>query len=138
MSTLYAPNGWLGSVLVPLGIKIAYTPLGVLVAMTFIGLPFSVRSLQPVMAELGIELEEAAAMLGATRLQTIAKVVIPMLMPAILTGAAMGFARGVGEYGSVIFIAGNLPMKSEIAPLLIIIKLEQFDYHPMAPRRSVW
>jgi sulfate transport system permease protein len=128
LSTLYAPNGWLGSLLVPHGIKIAYTPLGVLVAMTFIGLPFTVRSLQPVMAELGADLEEAAAMLGATRLQTIGKVVIPMLTPAILTGAAMGFARGVGEYGSVIFIAGNLPMISEITPLLIVIKLEQFNY----------
>jgi sulfate/thiosulfate transport system permease protein len=128
LSTLYAPNGWLGSLLVPLGIKIAYTPWGVLVAMTFIGLPFSVRSLQPLMAELGPELEEAAAMLGATRLQTLAKVVIPMLMPAILTGAAMSFARGVSEYGSIIFIAGNLPMVSEITPLLIVIKLEQFDY----------
>jgi sulfate transport system permease protein len=128
LSTLYAPNGWLGSLLAPYGIKVAYTPLGVLVAMTFIGLPFTVRSLQPVMAELGADLEEAAAMLGATRLQTIGKVVIPMLMPAILTGAAMGFARGVGEYGSVIFIAGNLPMVSEITPLLIVIKLEQFNY----------
>src|ERR1700742_1479905 len=128
LSTLYAPNGWIGSLLAPYGIKIAYTPLGVLVAMTFIGLPFTVRSLQPVMAELGADLEEAAAMLGATRLQTIGKVVIPMLLPAILTGAAMGFARGVGEYGSVIFIAGNLPMVSEITPLLIVIKLEQFNY----------
>jgi sulfate/thiosulfate transport system permease protein len=128
LSTLYAPNGWLGSILAPYGIKIAYTPWGVLVAMTFIGLPFSVRSLQPVMADLGVDLEEAAAMLGATRLQTLARIVIPMLMPAILTGAAMGFARGVGEYGSIIFIAGNLPMVSEIAPLLIVTKLEQFDY----------
>ena len=128
LSTLYAPNGWLGSLLVPHGIKIAYTPWGVLVAMTFIGLPFSVRSLQPVMLEMGRDLEEAAAMLGATRLQTLGRVVIPMLLPAMLTGAAMSFARGVGEYGSIIFIAGNLPMISEIAPLLIITKLEQFDY----------
>jgi sulfate transport system permease protein len=128
LSTLYAPNGWLGSLLVPHGIKIAYTPWGVLVAMVFIGLPFSVRSLQPVMLEMGRDLEEAAAMLGATRLQTLGRVVIPMLLPAILTGAAMSFARGVGEYGSIIFIAGNLPMISEIAPLLIVTKLEQYDY----------
>ena len=128
LSTLYAPNGWLGAILIQYGIRVAYTPWGVLVAMTFIGLPFTVRTLQPVMGELGIEVEEAAAMLGATRGQTIMRVVIPMLLPAILTGAAMSFARGVGEYGSIIFIAGNLPMVSEIAPLLIVTKLEQFDY----------
>src|ERR1700722_4139341 len=128
LSTLYAPNGWLGSILIHYGIRVAYTPWGVLVAMTFIGLPFTVRTLQPVMSELGIEVEEAAAMLGATRWQTIMRVVIPMLLPAILTGAAMSFARGVGEYGSIIFIAGNLPMVSEIAPLLIVTKLEEFDY----------
>lgn len=128
LSTLYAPNGWIGSLLVPYGIKIAYTPWGVLVAMIFIGLPFTVRTLQPVLSELGLEIEEAAATLGATRLQTISRVVLPMLMPAILTGAAMAFARGVGEYGSVIFIAGNIPAVSEIAPLLIVTKLEQYDY----------
>jgi sulfate transport system permease protein len=128
LSTLYAPNGWLGAFLIPYGIRIAYTPWGVLVAMTFIGLPFTVRTLQPVMSEQGIDVEEAAATLGATRLQTIFRVVIPMLMPAILTGAAMAFARGAGEYGSIIFLAGNLPMISEIAPLLIITKLEEFDY----------
>ena len=128
LSTLYAPNGWIGSLLVPYGIKIAYTPWGVLVAMIFIGLPFTVRTLQPVLSELGLEVEEAAATLGATRLQTISRVVLPMLMPAILTGAAMAFARGVGEYGSVIFIAGNIPAVSEIAPLLIVTKLEQYDY----------
>jgi sulfate/thiosulfate transport system permease protein len=128
LSTLYAPNGWLGSLLVPYGIRIAYTPWGVLVAMIFIGLPFSVRTLEPVLGEIGHEVEEAAATLGATRVQTITKVVIPMLMPALLTGAAMAFARGVGEYGSIIFIAGNIPMVSEIAPLLIVTKLEQFDY----------
>jgi len=128
LSTLYAPNGWIGSLLVPYGIRIAYTPWGVLVAMIFIGLPFSVRTLEPVLGEIGQEVEEAAATLGATRVQTITKVVIPMLMPALLTGAAMAFARGVGEYGSVIFIAGNIPMVSEIAPLLIVTKLEQFDY----------
>jgi len=128
LSTLYAPNGWIGSLLIAHGIKIAYTPWGVLVAMTFIGLPFTVRTLQPVLSELGLDIEEAAATLGATRPQTIARVVLPMLLPAILTGAAMAFARGAGEYGSIIFIAGNIPAVSEIAPLLIVTKLEQYDY----------
>lgn len=128
LSALYAPNGWIGSVLAEYGIRIAYTPWGVLVAMTFIGLPFSVRTLEPVMNELGLDVEEAAATLGATRLQTIWRVVLPMLLPALLTGAAMAFARGVGEYGSIIFIAGNIPAVSEIAPLLIVTKLEEFDY----------
>jgi len=128
LSTLYAPNGWIGSLLVPYGIRIAYTPWGVLVAMIFIGLPFTVRTLQPVLSELGMEIEEAAATLGATRVQTIGRVVLPMLTPAILTGAAMAFARGAGEYGSIIFIAGNIPAVSEIAPLLIVTKLEQYDY----------
>ena len=128
LSTLYAPNGWIGSLLVPYGIRIAYTPWGVLVAMIFIGLPFTVRTLQPVLSELGMEIEEATATLGATRVQTIGRVVLPMLMPAILTGAAMAFARGAGEYGSIIFIAGNIPAVSEIAPLLIVTKLEQYDY----------
>jgi len=128
LSTLYAPNGWIGSLLIQHGIRVAYTPWGVLVAMTFIGLPFTVRTLQPVLSEQSKEVEEAAATLGATRLQTIGRVVVPMLVPAMLTGAAMAFARGVGEYGSIIFIAGNLPMVSEIAPLLIITKLEQYDY----------
>ena len=128
LSTLYAPNGWIGSLLIGYGIKIAYTPWGVLVAMIFIGLPFTVRTVQPVLSELGLEIEEAAATLGATRLQTIARVVLPMLLPAILTGAAMAFARGAGEYGSIIFIAGNIPAVSEIAPLLIVTKLEQYDY----------
>ena len=128
LSTLYAPNGWIGSLLIAHGIKIAYTPWGVLVAMIFIGLPFTVRTLQPVLSELGLEIEEAAATLGATRLQTIGRVVLPMLLPAILTGAAMAFARGAGEYGSIIFIAGNIPGVSEIAPLLIVTKLEQYDY----------
>jgi sulfate transport system permease protein len=128
LSTLYAPNGWIGALLAAYGIRVAYTPWGVLVAMVFIGLPFTVRSLQPVLDDLGLDLEEAAATLGATRAQTIARVVLPALAPAILTGAALGFARGVGEYGSIIFIAGNLPMVSEIAPLLIVTKLEQFDY----------
>jgi sulfate transport system permease protein len=128
LSTLYAPNGWLGSLLVPYGIRIAYTPWGVLVAMVFIGLPFIVRTMEPVLSEIGQEVEEAAATLGATRVQTIFRVVVPMLTPTLLTGAAMAFARGVGEYGSIIFIAGNIPGVSEIAPLLIVTKLEQFDY----------
>ena len=128
LSTLYAPNGWLGALFAEHGIRIAYTPWGVLVAMIFISLPFTVRTVQPVLDEMGRDMEEAAATLGATRLQTIARVVIPMMAPAILTGAAMAFARAVGEYGSVIFIAGNLPAISEIAPLLIVIKLEQYDY----------
>jgi sulfate transport system permease protein len=128
LSTLYAPNGWIGSLLVPYGIKIAYTPWGVLLAMVFIGLPFSVRTLEPVLSEVGHEIEEAAATLGATRLQTIFRVVIPMMTPALLTGGAMAFARGVGEYGSIIFLAGNIPAVSEIAPLLIVTKLEQYDY----------
>jgi sulfate transport system permease protein len=128
LSTLYAPNGWLGSLLAPYGIRIAYTPWGVLVAMVFIGLPFIVRTMEVVLNEVGKEIEEAAATLGATRVQTIFRVVLPMLMPALLTGAAMAFARGVGEYGSIIFIAGNIPAVSEIAPLLIVTKLEQYDY----------
>jgi len=128
LSTLYAPNGWLGSLLVPYGIRLAYTPWGVLIAMVFIGLPFIVRTMEPVMSEIGQEVEEAAATLGATRVPTIFRVVVPMLTPTLLTGAAMAFARGVGEYGSIIFIAGNIPGVSEIAPLLIVTKLEQFDY----------
>jgi sulfate transport system permease protein len=128
LSTLYAPNGWIGSFLAEYGIRVAYTPWGVLVAMIFISLPFTVRTVQPVMSELGLEVEEAAATLGATRIQTLARVVMPMLWPAILTGMAMAFARAAGEYGSIIFIAGNIPAVSEIAPLLIITKLEQYDY----------
>jgi sulfate transport system permease protein len=128
LSTLYAPNGWIGSLLAEYGIRVAYTPWGVLVAMIFISLPFTVRTVQPVMSELGLEVEEAAATLGATRIQTLARVVMPMLGPAILTGMAMAFARAAGEYGSIIFIAGNIPAVSEIAPLLIITKLEQYDY----------
>jgi sulfate transport system permease protein len=128
LATLYSQKGWLGAPLSVLGLKIAYTPLGVVVALTFIGLPFVVRTLQPVLADLGPDAEEAAATLGATRFQTFRRVVLPALSPALLTGAALAFARAVGEYGSVIFIAGNLPMVSEIAPLLIVIKLEQFDY----------
>jgi sulfate transport system permease protein len=128
LSTLYAPTGWIGALLFAHGIRVAYTPWGVLVAMTFIGLPFVVRTLQPVLSELNREVEEVAATLGATRLQTIARVVLPMLAPAMLTGAALTFARAAGEYGSIIFIAGNIPAVSEIAPLLIITELQQFDY----------
>jgi len=128
LAAIYAPNGWLGRFLDPLGIKVAYSPLGVVVALTFIGLPFVVRTVQPVIQDLQLDVEEAAATLGATRLQTLTRVVLPSLAPALLTGAAMAFARAVGEYGSVIFIAGNLPYVSEIAPLLIIIRLEEFDY----------
>ncbi|MDE1985720.1 MAG: sulfate ABC transporter permease subunit CysT [Alphaproteobacteria bacterium] len=128
LSTLYAPQGWLGEPLSHLGLKISYTPFGVIVALTFIGLPFVVRTLQPVLADLSLDSEEAAATLGATRAQTMIRVILPMLLPSLLTGATLAFARAVGEYGSVIFIAGNLPAVSEIAPLLIVIKLEQFDY----------
>ena len=128
LTALYAPNGWLGSLLVPLGIKVAFTPLGVVVALVFIGLPFVVRTVQPVLADFDKELEEAAATLGATRLQTVRRIVLPALMPPLLTGFALAFARGVGEYGSIIFIAGNIPYVSEIAPLLIVIRLEEFNY----------
>jgi len=128
LTALYTPNGWLGHLLHPLGINIAFTPLGVVVALTFIGLPFVVRTLQPVLEDLDKEVEQAAATLGASGLQTFLQVTMPTLWPALLTGFALAFARAVGEYGSVIFIAGNMPMKSEIAPLLIITKLEQYDY----------
>jgi sulfate transport system permease protein len=128
LATIYAPNGWVGSLLAPLGIQVAFTRLGVLVALIFIGLPFVVRSLQPVLQDLDKEVEEAAVSLGANRAQTFRLVILPALMPALLTGFALAFARAVGEYGSVIFIAGNMPLVSEIAPLLIVIKLEQFDY----------
>lgn len=127
LSALYAKNGLFGSVLEPLGIKVAFTPLGILVALTFIGLPFVVRTIQPVLQELSLEFEEAAATLGANRWQTFRHVILPALLPAVLTGFALAFARAVGEYGSVIFIAGNVPMVSEITPLLIITRLEQFD-----------
>lgn len=128
LTTLYAPNGWIGSLLAPLGIKIAFTPAGIVVALIFVGLPFVVRTVQPIMEEIDKEVEEAAATLGATRFQTISRVLLPGLLPAGLTGFALAFARGVGEYGSVIFIAGNLPYISEIAPLLIVIRLEEFNY----------
>jgi sulfate transport system permease protein len=128
LTTLYAPNGWIGGLLAPLGLKIAYTPLGIIVAMIFIGLPFVVRTVQPVMEEIDREVEEVAATLGARRSQTVRRVVLPGLAPAILTGFALAFARAVGEYGSVIFIAGNIPYVSEIAPLLIVIRLEEYNY----------
>jgi len=128
LTTLYAPKGWVGSLFAPLGIKIAYTPLGVIIALIFIGLPFVVRTVQPVMEEIDREVEEAAATLGASRFQTISRVLLPGLTPAIVTGFALAFARAVGEYGSVIFIAGNLPFKTEISPLLIVIKLEEYNY----------
>ncbi|MEI7431444.1 MAG: sulfate ABC transporter permease subunit CysT [Betaproteobacteria bacterium] len=128
LATLYAKNGWIGSLLEPLGIEVAYTPVGVLVALVFIGLPFVVRTVQPVLEDLEAEVEEAAACLGANRWQTFWRVIVPYLTPALLTGFALSFARAVGEYGSVIFIAGNMPMVSEITPLMIITKLEQYDY----------
>ena len=128
LATLYAPNGWIGQWFNEFGIRVAFTPAGIFIALTFIGLPFVVRTVQPVLEQAEKELEEAAASLGATWWQTVRKVVLPVLYPSILTGVAMAFARAIGEYGSVIFIAGNMPMISEITPLLIVIKLEQYDY----------
>lgn len=128
LTAVYATNGWIGSLLEPLGIKVAFTPLGVIVALTFIGLPFVVRTVQPVLEDLESETEEAAACLGANRWQTFYKIILPAVWPALLTGFALAFARAIGEYGSVIFIAGNMPMVSEITPLIIITKLEQYDY----------
>jgi sulfate transport system permease protein len=128
LTSLYTENGWLGRYLVPLGIKVAFTRLGVVVALTFIGLPFVVRSVQPVLADADRELEEAASSLGASRWQTFRLVIFPSVRPALLTGFALAFARALGEYGSVIFISGNLPMRTEIAPLLIVNKLQQYDY----------
>ncbi len=128
LTSLYAPNGWIGSLLVPLGIRVAFTPLGIVVALTFIGLPFVVRAVQPVLQEVEHEQEEASHMLGASGWQTFRRVIFPALTPALLTGFTMAFARGLGEYGSVIFIAGNKPMISEIVPLLIVIDLDQFNY----------
>lgn len=128
LTALYAPNGWLGSVLVPLGIEVAYNPIGITVALIFIGLPFVVRTVEPVLADLGAEVEEAALSLGANAFQVFARVILPAILPALLTGFALALARGIGEYGSVIFIAGNMPFRSEIAPLLIVTQLEQYDY----------
>lgn len=128
LTALYAGNGWIGQFLEPMGFKVAFTPLGIFVALTFIGLPFVVRTVQPVLEDIESELEEAAATLGANRWQTFTRVIFPALFPALMTGFALAFARAIGEYGSVIFIAGNMPMISEITPLLIITKLEQYDY----------
>ncbi|MGQ9366498.1 sulfate ABC transporter permease subunit CysT [Azospirillum sp. ST 5-10] len=128
LASLYAPNGWIGGLFDPLGLRVAFTPLGIVVALTFVGLPFVVRTVEPVLQDLEAEQEEAAAMLGAGRPSTVLRVILPAILPALLTGFALAFARAVGEYGSVIFIAGNLPMASEIVPLLIVIQLEQYDY----------
>ena len=128
LTTLYAPNGWIGRWFEPLGIKIAFTPIGIWIALTFIGLPFVVRTVQPVLEDLDAELEEAAASLGANRWQTFWRVILPPLYPPLITGFALAFARAIGEYGSVVFISGNMPMKTEITPLLIMTKLEQYDY----------
>jgi sulfate transport system permease protein len=128
LTSLYANTGWIGRLLEPLGVQVAYRPLGVVVALVFVGLPFVVRSVEPVLEDLGADVEEAAASLGAGRLKTFYRVILPAILPALLTGFALAFARGVGEYGSVIFIAGNMPFKSEIAPLLIVTQLEQYNY----------
>ena len=128
LTSLYAPTGWIGQYLKPLGIQVAYTPIGITLALIFIGIPFVVRTVQPVLSDLETELEEAASALGANRLQIVTKVILPILFPALITGFALAFARGVGEYGSVIFIAGNQPFKTEIAPLMIISRLEEYDY----------
>jgi sulfate transport system permease protein len=128
LTALYAPNGWIGQLFAPWGIRIAYTPIGIVIALIFIGLPFVVRTVQPVLEDFDSEVEEAAATLGANRFQTIFRIILPALFPAILTGFALAFGRAVGEYGSVIFIAGNIPYVSEIAPLLIVMRLEEFNY----------
>lgn len=128
LTAIYSKNGWIGSFLEPLGIKIAFTPIGITIALMFIGLPFVVRTVQPVLQELDKEIEEAAVTLGANRWKTFVKVIFPELLPPLLTGFALAFARGIGEYGSVVFISGNMPMRTEIAPLLIMSKLEQYDY----------
>lgn len=128
LTSLYSKNGWIGQYLEPLGIQVAYTPIGITLALIFIGLPFVVRTVQPVLSDIETELEEAASALGANRWQTLTKIILPILFPALLTGFALAFARGVGEYGSVIFIAGNMPYKTEIAPLMIISRLEEYDY----------
>ncbi|MEH7114258.1 sulfate ABC transporter permease subunit CysT [Neobacillus niacini] len=128
LTTIYAPNGWIGQFFESMGIKVAFTPFGIMIALTFIGLPFVVRSVQPVLQDLDQQYEEAAATLGANSIQIFAKIILPAIFPAIITGFALAFARALGEYGSVVFISGNMPMKTEIVPLLIITKLEQFNY----------
>jgi sulfate transport system permease protein len=128
LSALYSPRGWIGSLLAPLGIQLAFNPAGIAIALIFVGLPFVVRTVEPVLQDMDVEVEEAAAGLGATRWQVFTRVIFPHILPALLTGFAMAFARGLGEYGSVIFIAGNMPMVSEIVPLVIVTKLEQYDY----------
>ena len=128
LTTLWAPTGWLGGPLAALGVKVAFTPLGIVLALVFLGLPFSVRTLQPVLEALDPEVEEAAASLGATRLNVVVRILLPELLPAWLTGFTLAFARGLGEYGSVVFISGNMPMRTEVAPLLVMTKLEQYDY----------
>jgi sulfate/thiosulfate transport system permease protein len=128
LTAIYAPNGWIGSLLEPLGVKVAFTPIGVLIALVFIGMPFVVRTVQPVLEDMQAEKEEASATLGAGRWATFSRVLFPIVRPALMTGFAMAFARAVGEYGSVIFIAGNIPLVSEITPLIIVTKLEQYDY----------
>lgn len=128
LTTLYSQNGWIGKLLAPLGIKVSYTPIGIVVALVFIGFPFVVRTVQPVLESIDLEVEEAAACLGATRFQTFYRVILPELLPALITGFALAFSRALGEYGSVVFISGNMPMKTEITPLLIRTKLEQYDY----------
>lgn len=137
LATLYATTGWVGQYLNVLGIKVAYTQLGVIIALTYIGLPFVVRTVQPVLEDLEAELEEASASLGASRFTTVRRVILPALLPAALTGFALAFARALGEYGSVVFISGNLPYRTEITPLLIVAKIEQFDYHGAAAIGSV-
>jgi sulfate transport system permease protein len=132
LTAIYAQNGWIGRLAAPLGVRIAFTPLGVVIALTFIGLPFVVRTVQPVLDEMDRELEEAAATLGASRGQTFSRVIVPTLMPAAITGFALAFARALGEYGSVVFISGNMPMRTEVVPLLIMTKLEEFDYQGAA------
>lgn len=128
LASLFSPNGWYGKILIPLGIEVAYTPIGVYVALVFIGIPFVVRSVQPVLEEFEVELEEAAASLGASRWQIFSKVIFPVIYPSLISGFLLSFARGIGEYGSVIFISGNMPLISEITPLLILTRLEQYDY----------
>jgi len=137
LTSLYAENGWLGAMLAKAGIKVAFTPLGILVALTFIGLPFVVRTVQPVLQDLESEVEDVAASLGATRGQTFRRVIFPAVLPALITGTALAFARAIGEYGSVVFISGNLPFKTEMTTLLIMTKLEQYDYHGATALASV-